>query len=57
MSVSDQNLIYVKIYNLTGEQAQEYFSTEFSIANLPSGLHYFTTKTDKSTFTNKLIKQ
>jgi hypothetical protein len=57
MSVSDQNLIYVKIYNLTGEQVQEYFSAQFSIANLPNGMYYFTTKTDKSTFTNKLIKQ
>jgi hypothetical protein len=40
-----------------GQLIQEYFTNDFSVANLPDGIYFITTKTDKTTFTNKLIKQ
>ncbi len=57
INISNQNLAGVKIFNLTGELVQEHFNPEFSIANLPSGMYYLTTQTNKSTFISKLIKQ
>lgn len=56
INISNQNLACIKIYNLTGELLQEHFKTEFSIANLPNGIYFVTTQTDKSTFINKIIK-
>jgi len=47
----------IKIFTLTGELLQEYFTTDFSIANLSNGIYFITTQTDKSTFINKIIKQ
>jgi hypothetical protein len=52
-----QNLQSIKIYNLTGELLQEHFTNEFSVANLPSGIYFVITQTDKGIFTDKLIKQ
>jgi CubicO group peptidase (beta-lactamase class C family) len=57
VKIIGQKLQSIKVYNLTGELLQEHFTTEFSIANLPSGIYFVTTQTDKSAFTNKLIKQ
>lgn len=57
INLSNQKIQSVKIYNLTGELLQEYFTTTFSITNLPSGLYFITTQTDKGTYVNKLIKQ
>jgi hypothetical protein len=57
LNIIGQKLKNIKIYNLTGELLQEYSTTDFSIANFPSGIYFVTTQTDKSTFTNKLIKQ
>lgn len=55
--INGQKLQSIKVHNPTGELLQETFTPEFSIANLPSGIYFVTTQTDKSTFTNKLIKQ
>ena len=52
-----QKIQSTKIYNSTGELLQEHFTSEFSVANLPSGLYFVITQTDKGFFTNKLIKQ
>ena len=57
INISNQNLVSIKIYNLTGHLLQEHFTAEFSIANLPNGIYFMTTQTDKSTFINQLIKQ
>jgi hypothetical protein len=57
MTINEQKLKSVKIYNLIGELLQEHFTSEFSVSNLPSGLYFVTIQTDKSTFTKKLIKQ
>jgi hypothetical protein len=53
----EQKLQSIKIYSVTGELLQEHFITEFSVANLPCGIYFVITQTDKSTFINKLIKQ
>lgn len=57
VNIIGQQLLNIKIYNLTGELVQEHFTTEFSIANLQSGLYFLITQTDKGYFMNKLIKQ
>lgn len=57
VNTSGQQLQSVKIYNLTGELLQEHFTNELSVSNLPSGLYFAITQTDKGFFTDKLIKQ
>ncbi|MBI2281198.1 MAG: serine hydrolase [Bacteroidetes bacterium] len=52
-----QKLHSIKIYNLTGELLQEHFTSEFSVSNLPSGLYFVITQTDKGIFKDKLIRQ
>lgn len=52
-----QKLQSIKIYNLTGELLQEHFKSEFSVANLPSGIYFVIMQTDKGIFSDKLIKQ
>jgi hypothetical protein len=53
----NQNIVSIGVYNLLGELLQEHYNTEFSIANLPSGIYFVTVQTDQSTFRNQLIKQ
>lgn len=52
-----QKLHSIKIYNLTGELLQEHFTSEFSVSNLPIGLYFVITQTDKGIFKDKLIRQ
>ncbi len=56
LNLANQSLVEIKIYNLAGDLLQEHFSTEFSVENLPNGIYFVTTQTDKSAFINKLIK-
>ena len=51
-----ENISSIKIYNLAGELLKEYFSSDFSIANLPSGVYFIKTVTDQSIYLNKVIK-
>lgn len=57
INIPKQKLVSIKIYNLTGNLLQEHFATKFSIKDLPNGIYFITTQTEKSTFINKLIKQ
>lgn len=57
INLSNQKIQSIKIYNLIGELLQEYFTTTFSIKNLPSGLYFITVQTNRKTHVNKLIKQ
>jgi Secretion system C-terminal sorting domain/WD40-like Beta Propeller Repeat len=57
VNILNQNLVSIKIYNLTGGLLQEHFTAKFSIAHLPSGMYYIKTQTNKSTFIHKLIRQ
>jgi hypothetical protein len=52
-----QQINSIKLYNLAGEFLKEYSASDFSIANLPNGIYIVKTETDKSIFTNKIIKQ
>jgi hypothetical protein len=40
-----------------GELIREYFTNDFSVANLPDGIYFITVQTDKAIYTNKIIKQ
>jgi hypothetical protein len=57
LQTNNENIKSIKIFNVHGQLIQEYFTNDFSVANLPDGIYFITTKTDKTTFTNKLIKQ
>jgi hypothetical protein len=57
LQTNNENIKSIKLFNLHGQLIQEYFTNDFSVANLPDGIYFITTKTDKTTFTNKLIKQ
>jgi hypothetical protein len=47
----------IKLFNSDGKFVKEYFNNDFSVLNLPDGIYFIKTMTDKTTFTNKLIKQ
>lgn len=47
----------IKIFNVQGEFIQKYFTNDFSVTNLAQGIYFIRVETDKSDFTNKLIKQ
>jgi len=53
----DQKIKSIKLYNLQGVFVQEYFMNDFSVSNQASGIYFIIIQTDKSTFTNKLVKQ
>lgn len=57
INVFGQHINSIKLYNLAGEFLKEYSASDFSIASLPSGIYIVQTETDKSIFTNKIIKQ
>ncbi len=56
INIENQKLKNIKIYNIIGKLVQEHFTSEFSIANLPNGIYFIKTQTDKSIFINKIIK-
>lgn len=57
INFTNQILLKVNIYALTGELLQEHLTSKFSIENLPKGIYFIITQTNKSTYINKLIKQ
>ena len=57
LNIANQKINKISIYNVTGYLVQEYFTTEFSIEDLPSGLYFVILQTDKGNLINKLIKQ
>lgn len=54
---ANQKVQSVRVYNTIGEIENEYFSTEFSIENLPGGIYFILVQTDKKTFIQKVMKQ
>lgn len=57
INLVNQNLEKIKIYDSKGMLIQELFTPEFSISNFPAGLYFVLVQTDKSIFTNQLLKQ
>ena len=57
LSMHNQKIKCIRLYNSQGELIEEFFKNDFSVSNLTAGIYYIYTQTDKSTFTNKLIKQ
>lgn len=53
----NQKIKSIKLYNSQGVFIQEYFTNDFSVSNLTSGIYFIIVQTNKSTFTNKLVKQ
>lgn len=51
-----QNIKNIRLCNSKGEFIEEYFTNDFSVSNLPEGIYFIITQTNKSTFTNKLVK-
>ena len=54
---TNQTIQSIKIYSLTSELLHEYFTSEFSIADLPEGIYIVAGQTDNGFFYSKLIKQ
>ncbi|NUQ26164.1 MAG: T9SS type A sorting domain-containing protein [Saprospiraceae bacterium] len=55
--LANQKVQSVRVYNTIGEIENEYFSTEFSIENLPGGIYFILVQTDKKTYIRKIVKQ
>jgi hypothetical protein len=55
--ISNHELIGVAVKSLTGALLQEYFTSKFSIEDLPKGIYFITVTTRKSSLTSKIIKQ
>jgi len=57
VNTNNQKIKNIKLFNMQGQLIQEYFTNDFSVANLSSAVYFVTIQTDKFTLTNKLIKQ
>jgi hypothetical protein len=57
LKTENQIMKNLKLFNMQGELIQEYVTNDFSVSNLPDGIYFIRVETDKSIFTNKLIKQ
>ncbi|MEI7725620.1 MAG: DUF3089 domain-containing protein [Bacteroidota bacterium] len=55
--IAGQNIRSIRLYNSKGVFVQEYFRNDFSVSNLASGIYFLIIQTERSTFTNKLVKQ
>ena len=54
---TNQNIKCIKLFNLQGVFVQEYFTNDFTVSNHAPGTYFIVVQTDKSIFTNKLVKQ
>lgn len=52
-----QKIRSIKLYDFKGAFLQEFFTNDFSVANFQAGIYFVIIQTDKSTFTNKLVKR
>jgi hypothetical protein len=57
VSLENQKIKSIKLYNLQGAFIEEFFTNDFSVSMLTAGIYYIKVQTDKSTFTQKLVKQ
>jgi len=57
ISIENQKIKSVRLYNLQGEFVEEFFTSDFSILHLPPGIFMVNIQTDKSIFVDKLVKQ
>lgn len=57
VTYGNQKIKGIHLYNSHGVFIQEYFTNDFSVSNLTSGIYFIIVQTDKSFFTNKLVKQ
>lgn len=52
-----QKIKSIKLYNSLGVLVEEYFTNDFSVSDQVAGIYFVTIQTDKSIFTQKLVKQ
>ena len=57
LDIAGQKIKSIKLYNIQGVFVQEYFMNDFSVSNHANGIYFIIIQTDKSTYTNKLVKQ
>ena len=57
ISIDNQTIQSIKIYNHAGQLLREKHSAHFSISDFPSGLLFLSIHTDKGIFNEKVIKQ
>lgn len=57
LQTNSEKIKSIEIYNLQGQFIREYFTNDFSVSNLPEGIYFIRVETDKSIYTNKLLKQ
>jgi hypothetical protein len=57
VSIDNQKIKSIKLYNLQGGFIEEFFTNDFSVSSLTAGIYIINIQTDKSTFINKLVKQ
>jgi hypothetical protein len=57
LQTNNENIKCIKLFNSQGQFIQEYFTNDFSVTNLAHGIYFLRIETDKSIFTNKLIKE
>jgi hypothetical protein len=57
IKMEDQDLVNVKIYNISGELLLIRYSSAFSLKDLPAGIYFICVQTDKISLHKKIIKQ
>jgi len=57
VSNNSQKTESIRLFNLQGDFIREFFTNDFSVADLAAGIYFITVQTDRSSFPRKLVKQ
>ena len=57
LQTDNEKIKGIKLYNSNGQFVQEYFTNDFSVANLPGGIYFIRVETGKNRISGKLIKK
>ena len=57
LNTNNEKIKSIKIFNVQGKLVLECFSNDFSVSDFSEGIYFIHVETDKSIFTNKLIKE
>ncbi len=57
INIKDQHIKFIRLYSQFGELKDQFFTTEFSVENLQSGLYFISAFTDQGMYSGKFVKK
>jgi hypothetical protein len=55
--MKNEEIKSIKLFNANGQFVQQRSTSEISLDNMPNGIYFAITRTDKSIYATKIIKQ